>query len=214
MVASLATPFRREARSHWGMSQENAERSYPGDALVPQPLWQWTHAVEVDAKPAAIWPWIAQLGQEKAGFYSYQLLENILGCEIHNADRIHTEWQTPRAGDELRLHPEMPALTVCDVVPEHHLLVAAGLDPAMGTAQLVPTDGQTFVRVSWLFALEALPNGRTRVVSRYRCLCSDDLKTRIMYGPFITEAIGFAMDRRMLIGIRDRVERPRPYTPP
>ncbi len=206
IVYDLATPFWREARCHWGLTEEEAQRVYPGDALVPTPRWQWSHAIEIAARPEDVWPWVAQLGQDKAGFYSYQALENFAGCEIHNADRVHPEWQAPKPGDALRLHPKMPPLEIREVVPQQHMLVCAGLDPQTGVAPR-GNEGERFVAVTWLFQLERLAGERTRLVSRYRCACSGDLATRLAYGPYIAEAVGFVMDRRMLIGIAERVMR-------
>jgi hypothetical protein len=165
--------------------------------------------VEIDALPENVWPWVAQIGQDKAGFYSYEALENLAGCEIHNANRVHATWSSPQTGDALRLHPKAPPLTVHDVQPAERLLVSAGLDPETGKA---PVSGsqRRYVAVSWLFQLEPLPGGRTRLISRYRCACSGDLATRLAYGPYIAESVGFVMDRRMLLGIKQRAERPVP----
>ena len=105
-VATLAllTPFLRERRSHWGLDSKMAAREYPGDHLIAEPRWSWTHGVEIEASPDVVWPWIAQLGADRAGFYSYQFLENIAGCELRNAESIHPEWAL-RPGDALVLHP-------------------------------------------------------------------------------------------------------------
>jgi hypothetical protein len=62
------------------------------------------------------------------------------------------------------------------------------------------------VEVTWLFLLEPLDAERCRFISRYRCATSDDLATRLQYGPTLVEPIGFAMDRRMLLGIKQRAE--------
>ena len=205
MLFDLATPFLRGVRCHWGLTHEEAARSYPGDPLVPVPRWQWTHAVEVDAAPERVWPWIAQLGQDKAGFYSYQTLENLVGCEIQNANRLHPEWTSPEPGDALRLHPKGPALTVHEVRAPEIFLVSAGLDPDTGIAPDRSCQ-RRHVAVSWLFQLEPRPGGRTRLISRYRCTCSGDLASRLAYGPYIAESVGFVMDRRMLLGVKERAE--------
>ena len=59
----------------------------------------------IEAPPEAVWPWLAQLGQDRAGFYSYEWLENLAGCDMHNADEIHPEWQEREPGDTVYLHP-------------------------------------------------------------------------------------------------------------
>ena len=78
---------------HWGATYEELRKPLPGDDLVPDPAMQSTRAVTIEAPPEAVWPWLAQLGQDRAGFYSYEWLENLAGCEMHNADEIHPEWQ-------------------------------------------------------------------------------------------------------------------------
>ena len=60
---------------------------------------------------------------------------------------------------------------------------------------------------SWLFFIEPIGPARCRIISRYRCATSDDLVSRLQFGPAIIEPIGFAMDRRMLIGLKQRAER-------
>jgi hypothetical protein len=203
MLAELVTPFLRGKHAHWGMSREQAELAHPGDEYVPAPRWMWTHAIDVDAPPEAVWPWIAQIGQDKAGFYSYQFLENLAGSDIQNASRIHPEWQSPRVGGELRLHPATLPLRVAVVEPGRALIAHAGIDPTTGRA-----NGDD-VAVSWALLLTPLPGGRTRVVSRFRSHYPGDLASCLAYGPYLTESIGFVMDRRMLRGIKQRAEQPR-----
>jgi hypothetical protein len=194
MAAALATPFRRDRRCRWGLDPAAAARRLPGDELVREPRWSWTHGIELDAPAAAAWPWIAQIGADRGGFYSYQWLENLVGCRVRNADAIHPAWEL-REGDALLLHPRQPPLRVVQVRRGRHLVAHAAPEPgARGAA------------VSWLFLVEPLGDARCRVVSRYRCAHPDDLAMRAAFGPTLTEPIGFAMDRRMLMGIRRRAE--------
>jgi hypothetical protein len=201
MVATLLTPFLREERSHWGLDAQDARRPRAGDDLVPAPRWQWTHAVEIERSCADVWPWIAQIGADRAGFYSYQWLENVAGCELRNAEAIHPEWAA-KEGDQLLLHPKMPPLRIVSAIPERGL-VAYGPPDESGRAA-----GEPWASVSWAFLLEPLGPGRCRLVSRYRCATSDHLGMRLSLGPTIVEPIGFAMDRRMLLGIKERAEGP------
>ncbi|MGZ8734093.1 MAG: hypothetical protein ACXW1M_02785 [Acidimicrobiia bacterium] len=199
MAAAVFTPFLRPSRSHWGLDETAAARELPGDGLVPHPRWQWTHGIEVDAPADAVWPWIAQVGADKAGFYSYQWLENIPGCDVRNAETIHDEWAV-KPGDQLMLHPKMPPLPVEVVEPGRCFVAHAPPEP--GTDR-----HDQWADVSWLFLVEPLASDRCRVISRYRCATSDDLATRLQLGPALIEPIGFAMDRRMLRGIKQRSER-------
>ncbi len=199
MALAWLTPFLRGRRSHWGLDAESAARPRVGDELVPDARWGWTHAVEVDAPADAVWPWVAQIGADRGGFYSYQALENLAGCALRNAESVHAEW-AHREGDGLVLHPKMPPMRVVSVEPGRHMLAHAAADEA------ARREGRAWAEVTWLFEVEPTDEGRCRVVSRYRCACSDDLATRLSLGPALLEPVGFAMDRRMLLGVKQRAE--------
>ena len=199
MTAALLAPYRRQSRSHWGIDSEVATREYPGDELIPHPRWSWTHGIEVDAPAPAVWPWLAQIGADRGGFYSYQWLENVIGCNLRNAETIHPEWEIG-AGDGLVLHPSMPPLPVVAMERGRYFVVHGRPD------EDARAHGKPWVASSWLFFVEAVADNRCRVISRFRSDSSDDLATRLTYGPALVEPIGFAMDRRMLLGIKQRAE--------
>jgi hypothetical protein len=202
MTFGLLTPCFRRYRTRWGLDPASARRPMPGDHLVASPCWSWTHGIEIEAPPAAVWPWVAQIGADRGGFYSYQWLENLAGCRLRNADAIHPEWEL-RAGQGLLLHPDVPALPVAAVERGRYLLAHAPAPPH------AKASGRPWVEASWLFLVEPARSGYSRVVSRYRVACSRDLRTRLAFGPAIVEPIGGEMDRRMLLGIKARVERTR-----
>jgi hypothetical protein len=192
MAVDALTPFLREARAHWGLTKAEAARTYPGDERIPTPRWGWTHAIEIAAPAERVWPWIAQMGQDRAGFYSFQALENLAGCRVHDADAIHPEWQRLQVGDAFRLHPDMPPMHVLAVDPGRSYVVGAD-DP--------------HVRVTWLFLVEPFDAHRCRFVSRYRVTHGASPRDRLAWGPTILEPVGFEMDRRMLLGVKERAER-------
>jgi hypothetical protein len=196
MAVELARPFRRGARNHWGVDAATAGRSYPGDELLREPRWSWTHGIEVNAPAEKVWPWVAQIGADRGGFYSYQWLENLVGCKVRNAETVHPEWEV-REGGALRLHPKFPPLRITSVRPGRWIV--AFIDP-------VPQPNGRWMAASWLFYVEPLGARKCRVISRYRCATSDDLASRLQFGAAIIEPIGFAMDRRMLLGIKQRAE--------
>jgi len=198
MTLAWLTPFLRPARSHWGLSAEDASIPRPGDELISEPRWSWTHAVTLEAPSEQVWPWVAQIGADRAGFYSYQWLENVVGCNLHNAEAIHPH-MAHTTGDQLVLHPKLPPLDVVAVDPGRSLIAFAKPD------QRARAEGRPWAAASWAFLVESLGSGRCRVVSRFRSDCSDDLATRLQQGPSQLEPVGFAMDRRMLLGIRERV---------
>jgi hypothetical protein len=152
-----------------------------------------TRAVTVRTAAADVWPWIAQLGQGRGGFYSYDLLENLVGCDMHSADRIVSEWQPIDVGAEVKLHPEV-GLIVAVVEPGRALVLRGGVP--MGRTP-PPYD------FTWAFVLREEPSGRTRLVVRERYGYSR-WWARFIVEP--AELISFVMSQRMLRGIRDRAE--------
>ena len=83
----------RRWQLRWGATSQEASGSFPGDDLITGPDLTATRAISVGLPAAQVWPWIAQLGQGRGGFYSYDFLENLAGCDIHSADQIVPEWQ-------------------------------------------------------------------------------------------------------------------------
>lgn len=201
MTFALLTPLGRAGRRHWGIDAATAARAYPGDDLIQDPLWDWTHGIEIEASAASVWPWIAQIGADRAGFYSYQALENLAGCNVQNAEAVHPEWAA-RVGDTLMLHPDpkAPRLRIVAAEPSRYLLAYGAPDERRRNR------GEAWSAASWLFFLEPLGAERCRLISRYRAACSGDLATRFAFGPAVLEPVGFAMDRRMLLGVKERAE--------
>jgi hypothetical protein len=194
---AMATPFRRLKRLSWGATDDELERSYPGDGLVPVPKWTATHAISIDARPQRIWPWIAQIGQGRGGFYAYQRLENLVGSEIENTCRILDEHQHVREGDAIKLHVEAPPMAVA-IVEEPTTLVLYG-NPAEG-------DGSVAISTSWAFLLLEEPGGTTRFLSRTRYHHADDRRSKIAGGPLLLEPVSFVMERKMLKVIKALAE--------
>lgn len=199
MAAALATPFLRGRRGTWGLDDPvEAERAYPGDELVPEPRWGYTHAIEVDAPVEAVWPWVEQVGADRAGFYSYQWLENLAGAQVRNAETVHPEW-TAAEGTEVLVHPRVVPLRIVEVAPGRSFV--AYVDDEKAREQ-----GQPWARASWYLAVEPIDAHHTRFLSRYRTDFSADLRTRLEFGPLLGEPVSFVMDRQMLRGVKKRAE--------
>src|SRR2546422_155339 len=97
-LGALGLYFRvlRPMQLRWGATDDEVQRALPGDDNVPQPTFNATRAVTVDAQPEEIWPWLIQIGAGRAGWYSYDLLDN-LGHP--SAERIIPEFQQLAVGD-------------------------------------------------------------------------------------------------------------------
>ena len=80
----------------WGADPTEVDAELPGDDVVEAHAPRNTRAVTIDAAPDEVWPWLAQIGEGRGGFYSYAWLERIVGADIHNADRVHPEWDGAR----------------------------------------------------------------------------------------------------------------------
>jgi hypothetical protein len=178
----------------WGTTDEERGATLAGDDLLPNPDLVATRAITVQPPAAQVWPWIAQLGQGRGGFYSYDALENLVGCDIHSADRVVPQWQDLKVGDQVKLHPEV-GLGVA-VMERGRTLVLRGGVP-MGAAP-PPYD------FTWAFVVREQPDGTTRLLVRERYAYTQ------RWAPLLVEpvaVVAFVMTQRMLRGVRDRAER-------
>lgn len=195
----VATPFIGRKRLRWGTVGTEASDSLPGDDLVPEPKWSYTLGVTVDASPEVVWPWIAQIGQGRGGFYTYQSLENMVGCRIANTTEVLPEYQHPEVGDDIYLHPTAPPLRV-EIVDPPNALVLLGSP--------VDAGGEDNWGVStWQFVVNPRSDGGSRLLTRGRYDHSLDWKSRLAFGRFPIEAISFVMSRKMMLEIKRLAER-------
>jgi hypothetical protein len=182
---------------HWGATDEELAATFPGDEFAPAPEVDATHAITIDAAPEEVWPWIVQIGADRAGFYSYSWIENLVGCGLRNAEGIVPEWQDLQVGDSVKLHPRV-ALRVREIVPNETLSLER----------------------DWSFNLRQLDDGRTRLVVRNRgyfenpTLDGDGGSVRFDLGPIgnllywrgFFEPGHFIMQQKMMTGIKRRAE--------
>ena len=192
IVAAIAVLRRRQLR--WGATNAESTQPLPGDELVPDPDLTATRAITIHADVEGVWPWIVQLGQGRGGFYSYDSLENLVGCDIHSALQINPGWQRLDVGDAVRLAPEF-ALNVGVAEPPRTLVLKGGVIP--GTA-VAPYD------FTWTFDLSPVSATTTRLLVRERYAYTS-WWARFMVEPLTI--VSFLMSQRMLRGIRDRAER-------
>jgi hypothetical protein len=175
----------------WGATDREAGDPLAGDDLIRNADMIATRAITIHAAADRVWPWIAQLGQGRGGFYSYDWLENLVGCNIHSSNRILPEWQDVRVGDEIRLAPQV-GLAVAVVEQGRSLVLRGGIPMGKRAA---PYD------FTWSFTLREEPDGTTRLLVRERYVYTRAW-ARLIVEP--TELLSFAMSQKMLRGIRDR----------
>lgn len=186
----------------WGATPDEVVASLPGDDIVAEPRCSSTRAIEVAAGPEDVWPWLAQLGQGRGGLYSYESLENLLGCNIHNLDHIVPELQSIAPGDHIRLVPDDfkvdLAFEVTRCEPDHALVLK-------GPGTREEAFAQGFAYPSWAFVIHPHGTNRVRLIARWR---SDFPPTPsgYLWWKYGIEPVHFLMERKMLKGIKVRAE--------
>jgi len=180
----------------WGSTAAEQERPLPGDELVPNPESESMRAVTIDAPPEKVWPWLAQIGQDRGGFYSYTWIENLIGAGYRNATRIHPEWQDLKAGDIILFKPRSQR--------------TGGPSEKDGFLVLEAEAGLYFILKNWgVFYLEPAGEGRTRLLLRGRGPKLSFL-SRLAF-VFVFDPGHFAMEKRMMLEVKRLAEgRPGP----
>ena len=200
VAAAVATVWAvRRTSLRWGASDGELRMPLPGDEFLPAPDLTATRAITINAPSARVWPWVAQLGQNRGGFYTYDWMENLVGCDIHSSNVIVPELRIRAVGDEVNLAPPV-ALKVVAFEEGHHLVLRGAVAPD-GTDAAAPYD------FTWAFVLIEGAPGTTRLIvrERYGYLAG-------WAGALVepVEMMSFLMSQRMLRGIRERAERPTP----
>ncbi|MBN1136722.1 MAG: hypothetical protein JXM73_09050 [Anaerolineae bacterium] len=174
-----------------GATPAEVQRALPGDDIVADPLFSYTQAITVRAPPAAVWPWLVQIGYKRAGWYSWDGIHRLMGIagsvddDRRSASRVIPELQQLAAGDVVELGPGM-GLKVATLEPERALILHE--------------EG-----ASWLWYLEPADGGTTRFIVRYRQRPALGLASRLMFG-FANEVGSLLMQPKTMRGIKERAE--------
>ena len=166
----------------WGATQAEVARALPSDELVELPTFNATRAITIDAAPPEVWPWLVQVGLTRAGWYSYDLLDNL---GRHSARRIIPELQNLAEGDVIPMSPDgKQGMPVHSMDPPHSMVWG---EP----------EGTT-----WAWQLDETGEGATRLItrvrSRYKWLSPS------MAFSVLLEFGDIWMMRKMLLNLRER----------
>jgi hypothetical protein len=200
----------------WGATEDEASAAYPGDELVPESDGGATMATTLPAPPVMVWPWLAQMGGQRGGWYSWDWLDN---NGEPSAACIVPEWQSLQEGQHLyrvaapkwqhagKGDPEGPNWWTVAVVEPNRTLVlqtsyalpsGQGFDPASGP---IP---RAYVEGSWGFHLRPAPEGRTRLVTRTRSRNHPRALTRPL-NVLVGEPVHFIMQTRQFHNLPTRL---------
>jgi hypothetical protein len=180
--------FWRYRCQNWGASPGEVALSLSGDELIPAPDVVTTRVIAIGAPPEIVWPWIVQMGSGRAGTYTYDWIENLFGLDMHSAEVILPQFQDLNVGDDF------PIGTGNLRVEE--------LDPS----RLLVTRVREW---NWVRIFFLVPQGSgTRLVLRNR-IAYPGMNPLLKYGRrLVTEPGGLLMERKMLLGIKERAEQP------
>jgi uncharacterized protein YndB with AHSA1/START domain len=177
----------------WGSSAAEHAMALPGDPADRNPALEIQHAVTVNAPPEAVWPWLVQLGQDRAGFYSYDWLERAFGVDVRNTLEIRPEWQSRQAGDRVR------------ATQDGYLGGVLGRDLGWTVKAVEP--GRAIVLQQWgSFVLTPTADGKTRFIIRTNV---GNERTPVWVAALDMMAFElphFIMERRMMLRIKALAE--------
>ena len=189
-VHILLYPFLSGWRRRWGSTREERELRLPGDDFVPEPQWTYDHAISIYAPRTVVWSWLVQIGQGRGGFYTYEGLENLVGCQVRNVMEIRPGLQRLNEGDTVVTHGRSGFGPPVTRVEPGRTLVLGGPPNERGS------------RSTWSFHLLDGPGETTRLLERGRGAAGEGLIERLAFGPYLLDPIGFVMSRKMLRTIK------------
>jgi len=165
----------------WGASDDECNAALPGDDFLRGDAPRMTRAITIAAPVDEVWSWLVQIGEDRAGFYSYSWLERLAFTDMHKGDTI---WLAQRYGDLGRE-------------------VAAVLEPGRALVMVGPRDFDAIecgdkAAGSWGFFLEPIDDDHTRLIVR---------SSGGPVGTPLFDVIHFVMEQKMMRGIKDRAER-------
>jgi hypothetical protein len=171
----------------WGSTRAEQQMVYPRDDILPTPLLTWTHGINIHAPVEKVWPWVAQIGEKRGGFYSYTFIENMIsGHRTYiNTNQILPEYQDPQPGT-----PIIVGMVNWKEIKTGEWILAEDNIPDLGW--------------TWLWYLQ--PQGdQTRMLIRMRIQTPPGMQGSEAI-KFVLNLGGFLMERNMMEGVRDRAQ--------
>ena len=179
----------------WGSTLAEQSLVLPGDEIFPTPVVNWNHAITIKAAPETVWPWIAQMGDTRGGFYSYRYIEKAVTAAAgvnaapyyQNTNQVNPAWQNPPIGQGMI----MDTLVLREIKPGQYLV--AGPKPEQSDGGLL-----------WTWFLQPTPDGNTRLLVHMRVqIPGAEGNSAVRTGMNLAT---FMMERKMLDGIQLRAE--------
>ena len=169
---------------NWGATAAEINMKFPADELISSNSIVSTRAININAAKEKVWPWIAQTGQNRAGFSSYYWLENLFGAKMVNANSINPGWQNPQPGDTVYYGKKEGYAIVSRAKPNEYYSLGG-----------------------WTFYLQAIDTANTRLIVRYPSMEVRQSKFTTLYYYGLFESLHFIMESGMMMGIKQRSER-------
>lgn len=192
---------------HWGTTREERLKIWPGDELAGRARTASMRAISIDALPWQVWPWIVQIGQDRAGFYSYRELENAAGAHMPKVEQLVPQFQHRFAGDTVWLaEPHTyggKAKVIVGLLERDRAMILVSPEDWERVRVGKPISGGT-----WGFILEPAADGKTRLVMR--SVTSVPPFSRAALAGYAWELPHFIMERRMMVHLKALVERNSP----
>lgn len=181
--AIAAWPLLGRHWRRWGALDHEVGEPLPCETPADVPVDCVTRAVTIHAPPDRVWAWLQQIGQNRGGFFSYELLENVIGCRVRNREELEPSLQALRLGDHIRFHPRFAPQTVTALLP-----------------------GRAFeIGGWWTFVARPALDG-TRLIVRTRIPRATGRAARLVSAGLLGP-IHFVMERKMLCELRRLAER-------
>jgi hypothetical protein len=226
IAASLAATYiavLRPMRRSWGLDPDEGMSPLPGDDLVPDAPLVETRGISIDAPPAAVWPWLVQMGYGRGGWYSYDKMDN----DAASADRILPEFQTLSVGDvmptwpgggfqvaaldpgrSLVLYLDTPMVKAQQAA--HEQTLPEPITPGIRAAGAMGDTAMPEFKATWAFVLQPLDGDKTRVIERLRAWAPEPSGIQKLALPILGMGV-FLMTRKQLLGLKERIERFRAF---